>query len=257
MYYNKLSNYLKLKFGTKVYKICLSSGLSCPNRDGKCGTKGCIFCSETGSGEFTESKQLIVSEQIEKAKVRVSEKIKNGKYIAYFQNFTNTYGNIEYLRKIFYKAIEPNDIVALSIATRPDCLPEEVVDLLAEINKIKPVWVELGLPHETKDMMLQTAKYVGKLTDGIKIHMLYITKNTDIEVDYLNNKFKLFSMEEYISVLAECIKVLPKSVVVHRITGDPPKKDLVAPVWTSNKKYVLNSINTYFNKNNIEQGSNL
>lgn len=297
--YKKLNDELKKQFGTKVYKISISSGLSCPNRDGKCGDRGCIFCGQKGAGEFTSDSSLSISDQIETAKLRVSKKIKSGKYIAYFQSFTNTYGDIEYLRKIFYKAIEKDDIVALSIATRPDCLGKNVLDLLAEINKVKPVWIELGLqtihqktadyirrgyplsiyekavkdlknigvtvithmiiglPNESEKMIIETAKYIGNLTDGIKFHMLYVAKDTDLEKEYKKGNIKLLSMEEYIYLLSACIKVLPKSVIVHRITGDPDKKTLIAPMWTADKKKVLNSITKYFKENKIQQGSNL
>lgn len=301
MYYYKLNDYLHQEFGCKVYKLSLDANLSCPNRDGTLGDKGCIFCNSLGSGDFAEKFNNNITEQIEKAKLKVRNKTDSQtKYIAYFQSFTNTYGPIEYLENIFTEAILNKNIVALSIATRPDCLPLEVLNLLAKLNEIKPVWVELGLqtmhnssadfirrgydlpvfdtavkllkeinvkvivhmiiglPYESVDMMIQTARYIGQSgIDGIKFHMLHVLKNTDLEVLYSKGKFSLFSLEEYTKVLANCIRVIPKSVVVHRITGDGSKKELIAPLWTTDKKRVLNYINKFFVDNNIVQGESL
>lgn len=299
MYYNKLSDYLKSEYGCKVYKLSLSAKVTCPNRDGTCGEKGCIFCSDFGSGEFSENAELPVFEQIEKAKLRVNKKIKDGKYIAYFQSFTNTYGDIEYLEKTFLEAINHPDIVILSIATRPDCLGEEVLYMLKRLNAIKPVWVELGLqtsndktaryirrgyktevyskavkklksigikvithmiiglPKESEEDIIETARFIGRTgTDGIKLHLLHILKGTDIEMKFLNGSFTTLSIDEYVKILGECIKVLPKSMVIHRLTGDGDKKALIAPLWSADKKRVLNKVNEFFKVNNIEQGSN-
>lgn len=299
MHYYSLNTYLKDKFKTKVYKLSLSSGLSCPNRDGKLSTSGCIFCSNGGSGEFASDCSLTITEQIESAKARISNKIKNGKYIAYFQSFTNTYGNADYLRKIFTEAIIHPDIVALSIGTRPDCLPDDILKLLDELNQIKPVWIELGLqtinettaqyinrgyplevfnnavkllnklnidviihlivglPGETKDDILNSVKYVSTLNiAGIKLQLLHVLKNTPLEKEYLLNKFNVLSLEEYVNIIAECISYIPKNIVIHRITGDGPKAILVAPLWSANKKKVLNYINHRFDELNLIQGSN-
>lgn len=295
--YNKLSDHLKSRFGCKVYKLSISGNMSCPNRDKKAGKRGCIFCTESGSGEFCTDGNLPVTEQIERAKKRVEAKTKDGKYIAYFQNFTNTYAPIDYLRKIFTEAVTHPDIVMLSIATRPDCLGDDVIALLKELNGIKPVSVELGLqtihektaeyirrgyklpvfedavkrlrsagietvvhlilglPEETKEMMLETTEYVGKLgVNGVKFHLLYVAKNTDLYDDYLKGKVKTLSLEEYTAILVDCIKRLPKETVIHRITGDGAKKDLVAPLWSADKKRVLNFINREFEKINLVQG---
>lgn len=297
MRYNSLNNYLKNKFGCKIYKLSLSSGLSCPNRDGLLSTKGCTFCSNGGSGEFTTEHNLGITEQIEKAKKLVSKKITDGKYIAYFQSFTNTYGNIDYLRKIFTEAINHPDIVALSIGTRPDCLPKEVITLLSELNTIKPVWVELGLqtsnentakhinrgysldvfekavldlnsinvdvivhliiglPNETKNDIINSVKYVcSQNIAGIKLQLLHVLKNTPLEKEYLSDSFHILSLEEYTDILAKCITYIPKNIVIHRITGDGPKLLLVAPLWSANKKKVLNYINRRFNELDIHQG---
>lgn len=298
MYYYSLNEYLKSTFGCKVYKLSLDGIMTCPNRDGTLGTRGCIFCGDEGSGEFASPCCGDINLQIEAAKKRVASKIKSGKYIAYFQSFTNTYSPVEHLKSIFYPAIMHPDIAALSIATRPDCLPNDVLELLGELNKIKPVWVELGLqtihpktadyirrgyslscfdsaveslkarniqvivhqilglPDETAEMMYQTASYIGKSgADGIKLHLLYVLSGTDIEKDYKNGKFSLLSLDEYIKILEGCIMRLPKSMVIHRMTGDGAKAKLVAPQWSGNKKLVLNAIRTAFEKDNLQQGA--
>lgn len=298
MHYYSLNTYLKNKFHTKVYKLALSSGLSCPNRDGTLSTTGCIFCSNGGSGEFAADCTLSITEQINSAKQKVSSKIKNGKYIAYFQSFTNTYGDTDYLRKIFTEAIMHPDIVALSIGTRPDCLPDAVLWLLDELNQIKPVWIELGLqtsnettakyinrgyslatfnnavkslnqlnidvivhlivglPGETKDDILNSVKYVSSMQiAGIKLQLLHILKNTPLEKEYLLNKFSVLSLEEYVNIIAECISYIPENIVIHRITGDGPKSILIAPLWSADKKKVLNYMNRRFDELDLIQGS--
>lgn len=298
MRYHSLNNYLKERFGQKVYKLSISSGLSCPNRDGRISTLGCTFCSNGGSGDFATSATLSIPEQIEAAKEKVSKKIKDGKYIAYFQSFTNTYGSIDYLRKIFTEAIRHPDIVALSIGTRPDCLGEDVLSLLKELNQIKPVWVELGLqtiheetalkinrgyplsvfdtavadlnligidvivhlilglPGESTEDILSSVKYVSSLNiSGIKLQLLHILKDTPLEKEYLLNPWTLFTLEEYVDLLAECLSIIPKNVVIHRLTGDGPKKLLIAPTWSSDKKHVLNYINRRFDELDVHQGS--
>ena len=299
MQYRDLSGYLKETFGCKVYKLSLVGCTSCPNRDGTVGTGGCIFCSESGAGEFTEKRAETVSEQIEKAKIRVANKLKNAekvKYIAYFQSFTNTYAPIDYLRDIFYSAIENEEVAVLSIATRPDCLSEEVIELLNELNKIKPVWVELGLqtvhektaqfirrgysldvyddavsrlhavgvtviahmiiglPGETEEMIFDTARHIGETADGIKIHCLYVQEGTDLAKIYRKGEITLPNMEEYIRLLGGCIERLPEKTVIHRMTGDGDKKTLIAPLWTANKRKVLNTIYAEFMRLDITQG---
>lgn len=300
MHYYSLNTFLQEKFGTKVYKLSLSSGLSCPNRDGTVSSGGCTFCSNGGSGEFATSAGLPVYEQIEEAKLRVSGKIKDGKYIAYFQSFTNTYGPIDYLRKIFTEALNHPDVLVLSIGTRPDCLGDDVLKLLRELNQIKPVWVELGLqtiheetagkinrgyplstfesavkrlnqigidvivhlilglPGESHADMLESVKYVCKMDiSGIKLQLLNILKDTPMEKEYLLNPFHLFTLEEYVDFLAECLSCIPEDIVIHRLTGDGPKSLLVAPLWCANKKRVLNYMNKRFNELDVVQGSAL
>lgn len=286
MKYKTLNEHLRQKYGCKVYKLSLDGGFTCPNRDGTIGTGGCIFCS--GSGEFAEKNCSSIEEQLLRAKSRVESKNKNGKYIAYFQSFTNTYGSVEHLRKLFYEAIEPDFIVGLSIGTRPDCLEPEKIELLKEINKIKPVSVELGLqtihdttaqyinrgyksevyidalnrlkesgietvthviiglPFESKDMIKETVRQAVKTgTDGIKFHLLYIIEGTTLAEEYRQGKFKTLEIDEYAQILKECIALLNENTVVHRITGDGAKKDLIAPLWSADKKKVLNYLNKY------------
>ena len=276
-----LSQYYREKFGCKVYKLSLDGGFTCPNRDGKIGTGGCIFC--TGSGEFAEGGPSPIAVQLERAKMRVNRKNKDGKYIAYFQAFTNTYAPVEQLRKLYQEAMAPEEIVGLSIGTRPDCLGEDVVRLLAQLNRVKPVSVELGLqtihqetaryirrgyeaqvyfdavkrlkaagievvthiilglPGETEEMMLQTTQAAVKAgTDGVKFHLLHVLKGTELAKDYAAGKFQCLSLEEYGAILKKCVDILPENVVIHRITGDGAKKDLIAPLWSGDKKRVLN-----------------
>lgn len=285
--YKTANDYYKQKFGCKVYKLSIDGGFTCPNRDGTLGTGGCIFCSASGSGDFA-AKGNSISEQLEEAKKRVEAKIKSGKYIAYFQSFTNTYAPVKKLKSIFYEAIKPDYIVGLSIGTRPDCLPDETVALLKELNQIKPVSVELGLqttneksaeyirrgyktlvyfdavkrlhaaglevvthiiiglPCETVHDAVNTTKdAVAAGTDGVKFHMLHVLKNTDLEREYLSGKFECLTLEQYAEILKQCIAVLPPDTVVHRITGDGAKRDLIAPLWSADKKTVLNFLNKY------------
>lgn len=281
-----LNQYLHDVFGQKLYKIALDGGFTCPNRDGTTDTRGCIFCSGAGSGEFAGDRTMSVTQQIEKGKERVAGKIKDGRYIAYFQAFTNTYAPVEKLRSLYMEAISHRDIAVVSIATRPDCLPDEVLELLCECNKIKPVWVELGLqtihpgtaryirrgyplsvyddavnrlkaidieviahvmlglPGETRQDMLDTVSYVGKShADGIKLQLLHVIKGTDLEKDYLAGKFETLAFESYVELVADCIALLPEKMVIHRMTGDGDKRTLVAPMWSADKKRVLNALN--------------
>lgn len=282
--YTTANEYYKRKYGCKVYKLSLDGGFTCPNRDGSIATGGCIFCSSLGGGEFAES-GADISAQLEKAKSRVASKIKNGKYIAYFQSFTNTYAPVEQLKERFSAAIAPEDVVGLSIGTRPDCLPEETVELLKELNSIKPVTVELGLQTANDDVAayinrgyqtdvyrsavtqlkkagievvthiiiglpgddpIATTRYaVDCGTDGVKFHLLHILKNTRLAEEYEKGKVTPLSLEEYATLLKDCIACLPAETVVHRITGDGAKKDLIAPLWSGNKKKVLNFLNGY------------
>lgn len=286
MEYLSFNKYLKDKFGQKVYKISLDGGFTCPNRDGKIDTRGCIFCSKGGSGDFAQNRNLSITEQIENGKKIAEKKIKSGKYIAYFQAFTNTYAPVEILRAKYSEAIKHPDIVALSIATRPDCLGDDVIELLDEMNKIKPVFVELGLqtihsdsakyirrgyglevyneavkklknigvnivvhiilglPNESEEDMLESVKYVCQSQiDGIKLQLLHIIAGTDLAKDYEKGLFKTLEFDEYVELIAKCVAIIPKNIVIHRLTGDGAKKDLIAPLWSADKKKVLNAIN--------------
>lgn len=281
----RLSTYLKNKYGEKVYKLSLSSGCTCPNRDGTVGYGGCSFCSEGGSGEFAV-------EDIDKAKELIAGKTDAKRFIAYFQSFTNTYGDVDRLLKLYRSALSRDDIVALSIGTRPDCLGPEVMDMLKELTTLGDVWVELGLqtihkdtakrirrgyelpvfedayrqlkeagitvvvhvifglPGESPEDMLETIKYLSNLKpelDGIKIQNLQILRGTDMYEEYLEdlrlgkNEFHIMSMEEYTELVMQAIALLPENTVVHRMTGDGPRKILVEPLWSLDKKRVLNN----------------
>ena len=287
MTYRTYSDHCREKFGCKVYKLSIDAGFTCPNRDGTCGTGGCIFCSGRGSGDFAAAGGS-VTDQLERAKKKVEAKNKGGKYIAYFQAFTNTYAPVEKLRALYLEAIAPAEIVGLAIGTRPDCLGDEVIDLLKQINAVKPVSVELGLqtvhedsavfirrgyvnqiyfdgvrrlkeaglevvthiilglPGETAEMAAQTTAAAVKAgTDGVKFHLLHVLRGTDLAAHYENGDFSCLSMEEYLLWLKMCLAQVPEHVTVHRITGDGAKKDLIAPLWSADKKRVLN----YLNKN--------
>lgn len=278
-----LSDHYRQTCGCKVYKLSLDGGSTCPNRDGTLGTRGCIFCSEKGGGEFAEGSCGSISRQLERAKERVRGKNREGKYIAYFQSFTNTYAPVAVLEQRYREAIAPEDIVGLAVATRPDCLAEEVVALLARINRIKPVSVELGLqtvhedtarylrrgyptavyldavkrlkaaglevvthiilglPGETEEMMMETTRQaVAAGTDGVKFHLLHVLRGTDLEQEYLRGRVEPLSLERYGQILKACISCLPEHIIVHRITGDGAKRDLIAPAWSADKKRVLN-----------------
>lgn len=298
MSFYSANKYYKEKFGEKVYKISINGGMTCPNRDGTLSKEGCIFCSGKGSGEFSTSFNISIDEQIEDAIHLVKNKIKTEKYIAYFQSFTNTYAPIEYLENIFMQAVNNSKIVALAIGTRPDCLGNDVIQLLDKLNNMKPVFIELGLqtihpktakyinrcyglkvfdnavknlkeininvivhiilglPYETNEMMYQTVDYVGQSgADGIKLQLLHILKDTVLANDYLANKFNVLTLEEYVDIVCHCIEIIPKNMVIHRITGDGAKNLLIAPEWSKNKKLVLNTINKALKDRNIIQGS--
>ncbi|MBR6572598.1 MAG: TIGR01212 family radical SAM protein [Clostridia bacterium] len=295
--YNSVSDYYRKKFGCKTYKLSLKGADTCPNRDGTVGMGGCIFCSQSASGEFAEEKIGTVSEQLERAKKRVANKIKDGKYIAYFQSFSNTYGDTNCLKGLFLEAIKPDYIVGIAIGTRPDCLNEEMLDVLSEINTQKPVTIELGLqtsndktadyinrcyktqvfdtavknlkargievvahmiiglPFESEEDILNTAKYIANSgADGVKFHLLHILKNTKLAEEYEKGVFSALDLETYTKILKKCIEVIPPQMIVHRITGDPPKSELIAPDWSADKKRVLNYINRYFKEQNLIQG---
>ena len=282
--YITVNEYLKQKYGEKVYKVSINGGFTCPNRDGTSGTKGCIFCSGMGSGDFAPTADLSVTEQIE-AGIKQTKAKNPTKFIAYFQAFTNTYAPVEKLERLYTEALDHPSIVGISIGTRPDCLPDEVLELIERLNRIKPVWVELGLqtvkeetaeyirrgyplsvydeavkklknigvevithvilglPGETRGDMLKTVDYVAKSgATGIKLQLLHVIRGTDLEKDYNAGLFRCMSMEEYVSLIKDCIDILPKEMIIHRMTGDGDKRTLVAPLWSADKKRVLNAL---------------
>lgn len=298
MPYRSLNSYLREQFGEKVYKLALDGGFSCPTRDGTKGSRGCIFCAG-GSGDFAIPVNADITKAIETAKAVVGGKGAK-KYIAYYQSYTGTYAPIETLRRLYGETIQNPDIVALSIATRPDCLGDEVMALLTELKRTKPVWVELGLqtihaetaayirrgypltvfddavkrllsagitvivhmiiglPGETAEMMRQTAAYIGKSgAQGIKFQLLHVLEGTDLALDYAAGKFRVLTLEEYIRILESCIESIPPDMVVHRLTGDGAKRSLIAPLWSADKKRVLNEINRAFAHDGLVQGARL
>ena len=297
--YYSLNRYLRETFGGKVYKLALDAGMTCPNRDGTVGTGGCIFCSAGGSGDFAEGPCGSIRAQLERAKERIRRKTDARMFIAYFQSYTNTYAPVKTLERIFAEAMAQPDVVALSIATRPDCLGQEVVELLSRLNRVKPVWVELGLqtvhektaryirrgyplevyddavrrlkaqgitvithvilglPGECRADMVATIDHLSgeNRPDGIKLQLLHVLRGTDLAGDYERGLFSALSLEEYLELLFDCLQRLHPDIVVHRLTGDGAKRDLIAPLWTGDKKRVMNTIRRELETRNIRQGS--
>ncbi|MBP5159205.1 MAG: TIGR01212 family radical SAM protein [Lachnospiraceae bacterium] len=280
-----LGDYLRGRFGCKVYKISLSAGMTCPTLDGTVGTRGCIFCLN-GSGEFAQEANMPVPEQIALAKQRIAKKVPPGtKYIAYFQSYTNTYGDLDRFEKIYGQAISDPEVVALSVGTRPDCVGDDVIEMLSRLNRRKPVWVELGLqtvheetaryirrgyelgvyddavrrlrnagletivhvilglPGESEDDMAETVRYVvNSGVDGIKLQLLHVLSGTDLAQDYASGKFEVMSLDGYVETLKKLLPLIPENVTIHRLTGDGPKRYLVAPLWSADKKAVINRL---------------
>ena len=291
-HFYSVNEYLKGTYGVKMYKLALNGGMNCPNRDGLIDTRGCIFCSAGGSGDFACT-------NVDDAKKLISNKYTGNNFIAYFQSYTNTYADVSYLRNLFMPVINNPDVKILSIATRPDCLDDSVITLLDELNKIKPVWIELGLqtihkktsdyirrgyeldiftdavkrlnnsdikvivhmilglPGESDEMMLDTSRFIANSGAwGIKLQLLHVLKGTDLADDYNNHLFETMTMDNYIRLIGRIIELLPPDMVIHRLTGDGPKKILIAPLWSADKKRVHNSLMQYFTNNNIIQGRN-
>lgn len=298
--YHSLDYMLRQMFGEKIYKVTLNGGMTCPNRDGKLGERGCIFCSAGGSGDFAASASLSITEQIRQQIQMLSAKRPIHKYIAYFQAYTNTYAPVEYLERIFTEAIQNPDICAISIGTRPDCLEEPVIRLLSRLNQIKPVWVELGLqtihehtaryirrgyplscfedaferlqgegletivhtilglPGESREDILRTMDYLSrKQIQGIKLQLLHVLQGTDLAADYLAGKFQVLDREEYLDLVADCLEHLDPSIVIHRVTGDGPKDLLIAPLWATRKREVLNLLHHRLKERHSYQGKAL
>ena len=295
--YHSLDYYLRQTYQTKMYKISLDGGMTCPNRDGTLGHQGCIFCSAGGSGDFAADRSLSITEQIEQGKSQASSKYSGNSYIAYFQAYTNTYAPVPYLQKIFTEAVRHPDIRILDIATRPDCLGEDILGLLAELNRQKPVWVELGLqtihpqsadfirrgyelpvfeqavrglraanipvivhtilglPGEDTEQMLAAVRYLNTQDiQGVKLQLLHILQGTGLADYYQSSPFPLPDMEEYFEIIGKCLCILRPDIVIHRLTGDGPKPLLIAPLWTGNKRRVLNRLQAYLKAHDIWQG---
>ena len=296
--YRSLNSYLRETCSEKLYKLALDGGFTCPNRDGTLGTRGCSFCSGRGSGDFAESCRDGVTAAVRRAESRVAHKNPGGRYIAYFQSFSATYAPEERLRALYTEALSVPEVAVLSVATRPDCLPEETVGLLAELNRVKPVWVELGLqtihgetarrirrgyplpvyddavrrlrcagipvithvilglPGESPEMVWETIRHVGHVGSwGIKLQMLHVLEGTDLAAEYRAGAFETLTLEEYLPLLAGCVERLPEETVIHRLTGDGAKRELIAPTWSGDKKRVLNAIARYFEDHNVRQGA--
>lgn len=295
--YYSLDAMLREKFGEKIYKITLNGAMTCPNRDGTCGTRGCIFCSSGGSGDFAGNPSLPIPVQIERQIQSIRAKRPVRRFIAYFQAYTNTYAPVEYLEKIFREAISHPDIAALSIGTRPDCLPDKTLHLLETLNAVKPVWVELGLqtihedtaryirrgyglecfeqavtelhrrnldiivhtilglPGESRQKILETTQYLShRPIQGIKLQLLHVLRGTDLATDYMAGKFQVLSREAYLDLAIDCLERLSPDIAVHRITGDGPKELLIAPLWSSRKREVLNALHHRMKLRNTWQG---
>ena len=297
MRYYSYNEYLKNKFGSKLYKLSLSISHTCPNRDGSKGIDGCIFCSSGGSGDFAAEVNKSLELQIQEAKERVGKKYKGSKYIAYFQSFTSTYMPPEKLKEHLSCALKMPEIAAISVATRADCLGDEIIEILKECAQIKPLTVELGLqtihdstarlinrqcplseyenairklkaigvevvlhvilglPFETPEMMLQTVSYVAHSgADGIKIQLLHVLKGTRLYEMYEKDEFQTLEPQEYYELVGKSLEILPPDMIICRLTGDGAKRDLVAPLWSADKKRVLNDLKRYLEENDIIQG---
>ena len=296
LHYNSISSFLKERFDCKVVKLSLDAHLTCPNRDGSKGYGGCTFCSQDGSGSFAGS----IEEQLSSVPKKWTRDTDDIKYIAYFQNHTNTYADPDYLRRIWNEALDAEGVVGLAIATRPDCLGPDILDLLEEFNKKTFLWVELGLqtsfeetaqrfnrcwknvdfenammdlstraikcvihlilglPGEDKSTMMTSARYAASFFPfGIKIHMLHLMKGTVMGDDFIREHFPVLTMDEYVSIVCDILEIMPRSVTVHRLTGDAPQDQLIAPDWTRNKHSVLNAIQKEFKRRGSFQGSAL
>ncbi|MFA6808609.1 MAG: TIGR01212 family radical SAM protein, partial [Eubacteriales bacterium] len=295
--YNTFNRHLRMSFGEKINKVSLDAGLSCPNRDGTISTGGCVFCSEQGSGDFAGDSRFSIAEQFREVRLRTLKKWPKAKYLAYFQSFSATYGPVEYLKKVYEEALSIKDVVGLSVSTRPDCIPDDVLEMLAEINSRTYLWVELGLqsvhnstlkwinrghdfecfentvkrlkekkirvcahiilglPCETREQMLVTAKKTGELgVDGIKLHSLHILRNTPLAEMYEKEKYTLMTMEEYINLVVDVLEILPPDIIMHRLMGDGPAKDIIVPKWTRKKWEVLNGIDSEITRRDSWQG---
>ena len=295
--YYTLDYYYKKKYGGKVAKVSLNLGLTCPNKDGKVGFGGCIYCSKLGSGDYAGDPILLLKEQFDSVKEVMLKKWPNCKFIAYFQANTNTYGPLDYLKEKWEEVLKYPNVVGINISTRPDSITDECFDYLEKLNKKTDLVIELGLqtihdetsklinrcssldcfascvkelnkrnikvlvhiinglPYETKDMMLDTVRYLSKMNIwGIKIHMLHILKDTALEKMYLKDNFHVLERDEYVDIVCDQLELLPEDIVINRITGDPKIDDLVEPFWLTKKFCVLNEIDKEMKRRNSYQG---
>lgn len=296
--YNTLTDYLQKRFKRKIFKVALNGNFTCPNRDGTISTRGCIFCSPSGSGDFAGNKNDSLETQFEIVRSIIHQKWPNAGYIVYFQANTNTYKPLPKLKELYEKAINLNEnIVGISIATRPDCLDENILNYLSDLNKRIPVFIELGLqtinektsilinrgyklntfdnavkalrqrnievivhiinglPHETENDMYETILHLNTLDiQGIKIHSLFVLKNTELGKMYQEKQFEVLSLEEYVKIVSKQIALLKPNIIIHRINGDAPKDMLIAPEWSLKKLVVMNEIDKYMKINNLYQG---
>lgn len=295
--YHTWNYYLRQKFGCKVFKVSINAGFTCPNIDGKIGYGGCTYCSKEGSGDFAGNPKDNLVKQFYDIREMMSKKWKDAKYIGYFQAFTNTYAPVDVLREKFETILEQEDVVGLSISTRPDCIEDDVLEYLAELNTRTNLWVELGLqsvhestskiinrghdfkvfedcverlrkhnidvvvhiidglPGETHDMMIETAKTVSKMDiQGIKIHLLHVIKDTPMANMLEKGNMKLLEKDEYVNIVCDQLEILPQEIVIHRLTGDGKKENLVGPLWSLKKWEVLNAIDDRLKERNTYQG---
>jgi len=298
--YHTLDYELKKYFGEKTIKLSINGGFTCPNRDGTLSKNGCIFCSEKGSGDFAGNVDSSINKQIADQINLLSKKWKSSTYIAYFQSYTNTYDTVENLQKKYFEALSVKNVKGIAIATRPDCINEDIAKLLSQINEKTYVWVELGLqtihestaklirrgydlevfneamkllnkynirvvvhlilglPGEKRNDILESVKYIStKKIWGVKLHLLHILKNTDLEKFYHQTNFKILSQEEYVNLVCDCLELLPENIVIHRVTGDGKRSELIAPMWSLNKLQVLNDIDYEFLRRNSYQGKSV
>lgn len=295
--YHTLNQHLREEFGEKVFKVSLDAGFTCPNRDGSLGWGGCVYCSARGSGDFAGQAEKSIHEQFVEIKGVMSRKWPNAKYLAYFQAYTNTYAPIERLREVYEQALQEEGVVGISIATRPDCLPEDVLDYLEELNQRTYLWVELGLqsihdqtmewvgrghtysdfieglaklqqrkirvcahmilglPGETIEDMKVSAQAIAELPlQGVKLHLLHVLQGTPLAKLYKQEPFPLLSQEDYVTLISDILEILPPQMILHRLTGDAPRKDLIAPLWSLKKWEVLNAIDRELERRGTWQG---
>lgn len=295
--YHTWNYYLRQRYNTKVFKVSINAGFTCPNIDGSISKGGCTYCSKAGSGDFAGNPKDDLITQFRQMKEMMEKKWPKAKYIGYFQAFTNTYAPLEVLREKYEVILEQEDVVGLSISTRPDCIADDVLEYLGELNRRTDLWVELGLqtihddiskkinrghdykvfldcvdrlrarninvvvhiidglPGEDHDMMLETARAISKLDiQGVKIHLLHIIKDTVMARQYEHGHFDLMSKDDYVNIVCDQLEILPQEMVIHRLTGDGKKEDLIGPMWSLKKWEVLNAIDDELKRRDSWQG---